>query len=65
MRHGTADALARLGRGEDVAPSDYFFRTFVRFQTGAERLLDLNRTMAVAVGVRRPSAVELTLHRVL
>lgn len=64
MRHGPGDVLARLGRGDDVDPAEYFFRTFVRFQTGAPRLLDLNRTLAVAVGARRPSTVELTVHRV-
>jgi len=62
MRHGPVDVLARLGRGEAVDPSDYFFRTFVRFQTGAARLAHLNRTMAVAVGARRATQVELTLH---
>ena len=64
MRHGPADVLARLGRGEPVNPSEYFFRTLVRFQTGAERLAQLNRTMAIAVGARRASRVELTLHAI-
>ena len=62
LRHGPPGVLDRLGRGEPVDPADYFFRTFVRFQTGAPRLLALNRAMAVAVGARRPSLVELTLH---
>lgn len=65
MRHGPPDVLARLGRGDDVDPADYFFRTFVRFQTGSARLEHLNRTMAVAIGARRPARVELTLHRLL
>jgi hypothetical protein len=65
MRHGPADVLQRLGRGEQVDPADYFFRTFVRFQTGSARLAALNRTMAVAIGARRAQRVELTLHRVL
>lgn len=62
MRHGPGDVLARLGRGEAVDPSEYFFRTLVRFQTGSARLAHLNRTMAIAVGARRPAQVELTLH---
>ena len=61
---GPDDVLARLARGDDVDPSSYFFRTFVRFQTGAARLAALNRTMAVAVGRRRSAHVELTLHAV-
>ena len=65
MRHGPVDVLARLAGGEAVDPATYFFRTFVRFQTGSARLAWLNRTMAVAIGARRASRVELTLHRVL
>lgn len=64
MRHGTTGVLTRLDQGDDVDPSEYFFRTFIRFQTGSARLAELNRTMAIAVGARRPGRVELTLHRV-
>ena len=64
MRHGAPQVLERLGRGEAVDPSDYFFRTFVRFQTGAPRLDFLNRTMGVAVGARHSDRVELTLHAI-
>ncbi len=65
MRHGPTDVLQRLGRGDAVDPADYFFRTFVRFQTGSMRLARLNRTMAVAIGARRAQRVELTLYRLL
>jgi hypothetical protein len=65
LRYGTSDVLRRLGAGEAVDPSEYFFRTFIRFQTGAARLEHLNRTMAIAVGARRAATVELTLHRML
>ncbi len=65
MRHGPSDVFAALARGDDVDPSAYFFRTLVRFQTGAARLAFLNRTMAVAVGARRATQVALTLHRLL
>ncbi len=64
-RYGPRDVLQRLGRGEPVDPSEYFFRTFIRLQTGAARLAHLNRTLAVAVGARRAETVELTLHRIL
>ena len=65
LRFGPPDVLQALHRGEPVDPSAYFFRTFIRFQTGAPRLAHLNRTLAVAVGARRTASVELTLHRVL
>ena len=64
MRHGSTGVLTRLDRGDAVDASEYFFRTFIRFQTGAERLAELNRTMAVAVGARHPGRVDLTLYRV-
>ncbi len=64
MRHGPREVLQRLADGAPVDPSEYFFRTFIRFQTGASRLAELNRTMAVAIGARRPGRVELTLYRV-
>jgi len=63
VRYGPAEVLQRLARGEDVDPSTYFFRTFIRFQTGAPRLAELNRTMAIAIGARRAATVELTVHR--
>lgn len=65
MRFGAPGVLERLGRGDAVDPSEYFFRTFIRFQTGAPRLERLNRTMAIAIGARRHANVELTLYRVL
>jgi hypothetical protein len=65
LRHGPAAVLQRLGRGEPVDPGEYFFRTVIRFQTGAARLAHLNRTMVIAVGARRRASVELTLYRVL
>ena len=63
LRHGPADVMARLARGEAVAPSEYFFRTLVRFTTGAPQWLHLNKVMAIAVGQREASAVLLDFYR--
>jgi hypothetical protein len=65
MRHGSPEVLAALGRGEDVDPSKYFFRTAMRFETGDAKLAWLNKTMAVASAVRRARRVELTVYRLL
>jgi hypothetical protein len=65
MRHGPPEVLARLGRGEEVDPASYFFRTFMRFETGAPELAFLNTTMAIATAVRRARRVELRCHKVL
>ena len=47
-RHGPAEVLAALARGEAVDPATYFFRTIMRFETGAPYLESLNKTIAVA-----------------
>ena len=55
VRAGPAEVLARLNRGEAVPPEDYYFRTAVRFETGAAELDWMNRVVAVGVGQRPPS----------
>jgi hypothetical protein len=64
-RHGPPDVMARLARGEHVAPKDYFFRTTMRFETGAEELAWLNKTIAVASAERKARRVELKAWRLL
>ena len=63
LRHGPPEVMSRLARGEAVARSDYFFRTLVRFTTGATPWLHLNKVMAIAVGQREARAVLLDLYR--
>ncbi len=53
LRHGPADVLARLARGDLVPRDEYFFRTVVRFTTGAPAWLHLNKVLALAVGSAR------------
>jgi Protein of unknown function (DUF3237) len=65
MRHGPPEVLARLARGEEVDPASYFFRTFMRFETGAAELAFLNTTMAVATARRHARRVELRCYWVL
>src|SRR5262245_33483314 len=64
MRHGPADVMARLARGDAVARDEYFFRTLMRFQTGAPAWLHLNKVMALAVGQRQASLVLLDVYRI-
>lgn len=52
LRHGPAGVMRRLAAGEAVAPDEYFFRTAMRFTTGAPAWQALNRTMAIGVGSR-------------
>ena len=64
MRHGAPEVMARLARGEPVAGRDYFFRTLMRFTTGAEQWLHLNKLMALAVGERQAGLVLLDVYRI-
>lgn len=54
IRHGPADVMARLGRGEPVDASEYYFRIVGRFDTSAPRYEWLNRIAAVGTGTRLP-----------
>ena len=65
LRHGPPEVLARLAAGEPVDPSRYYFRTVLRFETGAGELDWLNRVVAVARGARLPRAVQLNVFEVL
>jgi len=65
LRHGPADVIARLARGESVDPSHYYFRTILRFETSSQKLAWLNRILSVARGRREPDAVELDVFELL
>lgn len=64
LRHGPAEVMARLARGEVVGRDEYFFRTLMRFATGAPAWAHLNKVMAIAVGQREASCVILDVYRI-
>lgn len=64
-RHGSSEVLAALARGEDVDPAKYFFRTILRFESGAPYLEWLNKTIAVATAERKARRVLLSAYRLL
>ena len=57
IRHGSADVLARLGRGEPVDPSEYTFRTATQIETTAPQLDWLNKGVFISVAGRQPASV--------
>ena len=59
LRHGPAEVMAALARGDAVDPGVYYFRTAMRFETGAPALAHLNRVVAVAFGAREARSVKL------
>ncbi|HEY2380513.1 MAG TPA: DUF3237 domain-containing protein [Terriglobia bacterium] len=52
MRHGPKEVLDRLGRGEQVSPSEYYMRVTVNFETASQKYDWLNRLVSVAYGHR-------------
>ena len=57
VRHGSAEVLARLGRGEDVDASEYTFRTSTKIEAAARQLDWLNKGIFISVGARRQGSV--------
>ena len=64
IRTGAPEMLARLGRGEAVPPSDYYFRVAIRFETGDAELAWMNRVLAVGVGQRPPGGPRYDVYAV-
>jgi hypothetical protein len=57
VRHGSAEVLARLGRGEDVDASEYTFRTLTQIETASQDLEWLNKGVFISVGGRQAGGV--------
>jgi muconolactone delta-isomerase len=57
VRHGRAEVLARLARGEEVNAGEYTFRTATQIETAAPSLDWLNKGVFVAVGGRQAGGV--------
>jgi muconolactone delta-isomerase len=57
VRHGSAEVLARLARGEDVDAGEYTFRTSTRIEAAAAELDWLNKGVFISVGGRQAGGV--------
>jgi hypothetical protein len=57
VRHGSAEVLARLARGEEVDAGEYIFRTSTRIEAAARQLHWLNKGVFISVGGRRADGV--------
>jgi hypothetical protein len=57
VRHGSAEVLARLSRGEAVDASEYVFRTSTQIETAAPDFDWLNKGVFVSVGGRQVGGV--------
>jgi hypothetical protein len=53
LRHGPAEIMAKIAKGEEVDPASYYFRTSAQFETAAPSYDWINRILAVGIGHRR------------
>jgi hypothetical protein len=65
LRHGPADVLARMGQGEVVDPSTYYFRISGAFETAAAKYDWLNRIVAIGIGHRLTTGPTYSLFELL
>ena len=65
IRSGPEEVWERIERGEDVDPSEYYFRIAARFETGSEKYGWLNRILAFGSGVRRRSGPVYDVYQAL
>jgi hypothetical protein len=65
FRHGPADVMNALARGEAVDPSLYYMRTSPRFETGDARYSWLNRIICIGTGARLADGVRITFFEIL
>jgi len=64
LRSGTPEVLARLAEGQEVPPGAYYFRTFIRLNTAADRLTHFNHRLYIGVGERRARDVRIVVFAV-
>jgi hypothetical protein len=65
VRHATSEVNARIARGEEVGPTDYYLRTAPCFETAAPAYAWLNRIVAVGVGERLADGVTYDVYEIL
>ena len=63
-RHGPAEVIAAIARGEEVPHSAYYMRTQARLESGDPRYAWVNRTLFVGTGARRAGQVVVSLYAV-
>jgi len=64
MRHGPAEVLERVFRGESVDPSEYYFRTVAEFEAPKGPHDWLNRALFLGEAQRRVDEAIVRFHRV-
>jgi len=63
-RHGPAEVMERMSRGEEVAVDDYYHRVTPYFETASDKYSWLNGIVSVAVGHKRPWGGVYSVHQI-
>jgi hypothetical protein len=64
VRHGPAEVMAELAKGQLVDPQRYYFCVYMQFETGAPRYAWLNRTLAIGSAMRLSHSVRYDAYRI-
>lgn len=65
VRVAPPETAVRLARGEIVSPTDYYFRTHMRFRSAAPALAAINGKLAVSMGQKIKTQVVLDIFEIL
>jgi hypothetical protein len=65
LRAATREIMDALGRGENVDPGSYYFRTHMRLRTGHPAHAHLNKQLYIGRGARAPTGVQIRVFRVV
>jgi Protein of unknown function (DUF3237) len=65
LRRASAEDVAKLVRGEPVAPERVYFRCVPRFEVENPALLWLTQSIFIGTATRAPDGVELSIYEVL
>lgn len=65
LRHGPAEVMDKVNKGEFVDPALYYFRTAIQFETASETYAWLNGIIAIGTGSRPPEGPVYDVFEVL
>jgi hypothetical protein len=65
MRHGPADIIEKIGRGEDVPADSYYFRTVCEFEAPTGPHDWLNKALFLGIAERKAGAAIVRFYRFL
>ena len=66
IRTAPKEVLARLAKGEDVPPSEYYMRTSAKMEVKAGSKYDwLNKSVIISTGMRKANSVVIHFYRIM